>query len=211
MRIGKCGLCIKDWYKHFCGIRLNKIFSYASSSTLHPRQSVSRWAEFRTSVASRLASLFVSVDRDGRLINYICVNIIKIGNWVKIMLDRRNCGRNFVITIALNVSFSMGQFLFFTASDCAFNWNFNSVWWHRHTLNNHDSSLEPGSWSRVLLSRIHGRCPFENRLAPCTLGSSFLMLKSLADSRIPWKVSSCLCRSYWSFGRAARPTLRRLN
>ena len=33
-------------------------FSYASSSTLYPCQWVSGWAEFRTSVASRLASLF---------------------------------------------------------------------------------------------------------------------------------------------------------
>ena len=40
------------------------IFSYASSSTLYPCQWVSKWvsgwAEFRTSVASRLASLFLS-------------------------------------------------------------------------------------------------------------------------------------------------------
>ena len=133
---------------------------------------------------------FVSVNGDGRLIYYICVNIIKIVNWVKIILDRRCFVRIFVITIALNVSFSMGQFLkqcnvflriyqlyiqfvwyiisdisnsvwwcicksklasfttylygilelmdvfphlFLTASNCAFNWNFNSVWWHRHT------------------------------------------------------------------------------
>ena len=35
-----------------------KIFSYASSSTLYPCQSLAGWAEFRTSVAPRLASLF---------------------------------------------------------------------------------------------------------------------------------------------------------
>ena len=32
-------------------------FSYASSSTPHPCQQVGKWAQFRTSVASRLASL----------------------------------------------------------------------------------------------------------------------------------------------------------
>ena len=37
---------------------MNSIFSYASSSTPHPCQWVGKWAEFRTSVASRLASLF---------------------------------------------------------------------------------------------------------------------------------------------------------
>ena len=36
------------------------IFSYASSSTLYPCEWVSGWAEFQTSVASRLASLFLS-------------------------------------------------------------------------------------------------------------------------------------------------------
>ena len=40
---------------------IQRVFSYASSCTLHPRQSVSRWAEFRTSVASSLASLFLTV------------------------------------------------------------------------------------------------------------------------------------------------------
>ena len=38
---------------------LQLVFSYASSSTPHPCQPVRRWAEFRTSVASRLASLLL--------------------------------------------------------------------------------------------------------------------------------------------------------
>ena len=130
----------------------------------------------------------VSVNRDGRLIYYICVNINKIDNWVKIMLDRRNFVRIFVTTIWMcpspwgsfwnnamfflqiyhlmvnlyGISFQIYQTLFdgifakenwnnlpyiyvwiigiywyfshllLTASNCAFNWNFNSVWWHRH-------------------------------------------------------------------------------
>ena len=84
---------------------------------------------------------FLSVNRDGRLIYYICVNIIKIVNWVKVILDRQNFVRNFVITIALNVSFSMGQFLkqfHFFLSDISIDGKFvwyiisnisNSVWW----------------------------------------------------------------------------------
>ena len=40
------------------GVELaNEVFSYASSSTPHPCQWVGEWAEFRTSVASMLASL----------------------------------------------------------------------------------------------------------------------------------------------------------
>ena len=39
-------------------VNIPDIFSYASSSTLYPCQSVAGWAEFRTSVALRLASLF---------------------------------------------------------------------------------------------------------------------------------------------------------
>ena len=36
----------------------NAIFSYSSSSTLYPCQSLIKWGEFQTSVASRLLSLF---------------------------------------------------------------------------------------------------------------------------------------------------------
>ena len=38
------------------------IFSYASSSTLHSCQSVSQWAEFRTSVASSLRACCPTID-----------------------------------------------------------------------------------------------------------------------------------------------------
>ena len=44
----------------FLNLKSWLVFSYASS-TLHPCELVRRWAEFRTSIASRLADLFLDL------------------------------------------------------------------------------------------------------------------------------------------------------
>ena len=49
-----------QWYRHsLTNSRRQIYFSYASSSTLYPYDWVSEWAEFQTSVVSRLASLLI--------------------------------------------------------------------------------------------------------------------------------------------------------
>ena len=62
------GYCVSPWIVDTFSIPIFQIlnlilfpipiFSYASSSTLYPCEPVSEWAEFQTSVASRLVSLF---------------------------------------------------------------------------------------------------------------------------------------------------------
>ena len=60
-----------------------RLFSYASSSTLYPCQWVSKWAEFRTSIASRLASLFFLILSNILVVKETC-SVQKISLLVKI-------------------------------------------------------------------------------------------------------------------------------
>ena len=59
----------------------SSFFSYASSSTLHPRQSVTRF-EFQSRIALRLASLFFFPSRELYLVSnwhYMCMQIFTTG------------------------------------------------------------------------------------------------------------------------------------